>query len=427
MSRTRTQGNPQAITRIHEQRNYACSSTGWETVSSAVGIPMGRKVTMTDEVIPHFHKRVRNGEMFFNAMTRTESEFTISQTQNLHTRIKPQYCPNGNLHEYRWGDGLHINERAAVHGFGSVGAGNVISENDIANLCSEASTKLLSKRGRSTSNLWESLAEYQQAAGMLGGVAKRTNSFLTRKNVGAQVTDLAALWLTYRYGLRPAISDVLMIVKGLEKKTGNIRVTSRVTAQLSNSSTVVVPQVDMSGWGKLTYNIHKNDEVVVRAMSLDELIATRAYNIGMSGKDLLTTPWEVIPASFVWDWFFNVGDFLGAIVPTFQVNQLGSCLTILRTSSAVLQTQLFEPNLTNGWDNLEGISGTATRSDIVKTRVGLSNPKLLVKSDFGFDRFNRVADAFSLIATRLNKRFGHHGSKGEVGSFHHSLDFGALR
>jgi hypothetical protein len=307
-----------------------------------------------------------------------------------------------------------------------VGAGKVISDTDIANLCSEASTKLLSKRGRSTSNLWESLAEYQQAAGMLGGVASRLNSFLHRKNVGAQVTDLAALWLTYRYGIRPAISDVLMIVNGLEKKTGNIRVTSRVTAERSNSSNVV-STVNMSGWGNLSYNVQKNDEVVVRAMSLDELIATRAYNIGMSGKDLLTTPWELVPASFVWDWFFNVGDFLGAIVPTFQVNQLGSCLTIKRTTSAILQTQLFEPNLTSGWDTLQGISGTATRSDITKTRVGLSSPKLMVKSDFGFDKFNRVADAFSLIATRLNKRFAYHGSKGSVDSFHHSLDFGALR
>lgn len=427
MSRTRTQGNPPPINRIHEERNHACAASGWVTVATVAGIPMGKKVTMTDEVIPHFHRRVRHGELFFNAMTRTESEFSVSQPQNLHTRIKPQYCPNGNLHEYRWGDGMHIDEKARAHGFASVGAGNCLSDSDVANLCSEASTKLMSKRGRSTSNLWESLAEYQQAAGMLGGIGSRLNNFLTRKNVGSQVTDLAALWLTYRYGIRPAISDVLMIVNGLEKKTGNIRATSRVTAELASNASTVYANVDMSGWGKLTYSVQKNDGVVVRAMSLDELVATRAYNIGMSGKDLLTTPWELIPYSFVIDWFVNVGDYLGALSPTFQVNQLGSCLTITRTSSALLQTQMFVPNAINGWDNLEGISGTAMRSDIVKSRVGLSSPKLLVKSDFGFSKFNRAADAFSLVATRLNKRFGYHGKKGEVDSFYHSLDFGALR
>lgn len=425
MSRTRLSGKAVAPTRIHDQKNYACQPSGWQTVSSVVGIPVGKTVTMTDEVVPSFHRRVREGEIFFNAMSRVETEYNVSQSQNLHVRIKPQYCPNGNLHEYRWGDGMHVDEAALSHGLSSAGCGSVISDTDIINLQSELSTRLLARRGAGEGNLYESLAEYKQVAGMLGNVSSRLNSFLSRKNTGKQVTDLAALWLTYRYGIRPAISDVMMIVNGLERKTGKIRTTSRVQGSLSDFSVENFTR-SMSGWGTLNYAVTKNDGVTVRAMSLDELVATRAYNIGLSAKNLLTLPWERVPYSFVIDWFFNVGDYLGAIAPTFQMNQLGSCMVTTRTTSAVVSTQSFVPNTTNGWDTLQGISGTATRSTISKTRVGLAAPKLVIKSDFRFDNFTRVADAFSLIAVRLNKRFGSHGKKGSVDSFYHTFDFGAL-
>jgi len=119
---------------------------------------------------------------------------------------------------------------------------------------------------------------------------------------------------------------------------------------------------------------------------------------------LLTLPWELIPYSFVVDWFVNIGDFIGAMSPSLGWTQLGSCHVLKREK--VLQ---LAPLQTTPGSAVEAILKPATGSykltqTSVSRQAGLSAPGLVVKSDFRFSNLTRCLDAYSLLAQQVIKK-----------------------
>lgn len=119
----------------------------------------------------------------------------------------------------------------------------------------------------------------------------------TVKNAQEQVTRLAELWMSFRYGIMPIVYSVNDAVAVLEQK-GVFR-----TIRRSMPSSVVVPINGVNVpipfteryWGKAR-------------VDMDSGAADLQLN-------LLATAWEVVPLSYVLDWVFNVGDFLSALLP----------------------------------------------------------------------------------------------------------------
>lgn len=60
--------------------------------------------------------------------------------------------------------------------------------------------------------------------------------------------------------------------------------------------------------------------------------------LGLNGRDLLPTLWELVPLSFVVDWFTNVGRWINAVTPNPDVRILG-----LWTTSVVHETLDWDP------------------------------------------------------------------------------------
>lgn len=286
----------------------------------------------------------------------------------------------------------------------------------------EACTIAHDERGRSPANFWETIAERKQTYAMLGDYLKQANELTYRmetdvvkrrmplpkklfKASGKIANAAASSWLITRYGLSPLIEDIRLLRTQLSNAPDETqRHTARGSAVVSRSSQSVI---DLSWDGDLTYSLTRfgTDEVTVRAMSLDEWKYGVLDHFGLGTKGLVTLPWEILTLSFVADWFANFGRFIGALVPTPGVKQLGSCYVVKRTRSLTSTIGNFSPVAPAILTGPGGLTKTATR--VTKERIpGIRSPSLIVlnrsKIDPAVDRnTSRIVDTTALVAQRL--------------------------
>lgn len=275
----------------------------------------------------------------------------------------------------------------------------VISGTDLNDFVVEHTTKVLNGRGRPDHDLWESLAELDKTLALLPQLFKAIRGMVPRGNKANYQKKLSEVWLMYRYGIKPLLSDVEGVMKGVKKTVGLIRKTTRSKGKLDAHKAEVLTLT--GGFPSLNVMVQNFDDVEVRCMSLDEYEATLAFNIGFSMKGLATLPWELVKYSFVVDWFTNVGDFLGSIVPLPYVKQLGSCIVIRRLRTITLNELPCTP--VAGYDLVRSGSGFYTRTQTTYNRVaGLGGaPKVVIRSNFRFDNLTRSLDALALLLQKL--------------------------
>jgi hypothetical protein len=358
---------------------------------------------MTDWIVPGFHRKRQKGEVFFNPMSSTHDEYVSGGGNGQAFRV----ISSGDVYSLE-GDAFPFYLKYCGYSpFSDIlNCPDLLSQSDFDRLATEVSTSVLSSRGRSDANLWESVAESNQTLDMISKPLNSFKAFHRKASLATAGLSAAQAWLQYRYGIKPLMNDIDAIIKARSKKLGKQRRATRESltdSRQQNSSAIHTISFVMD----LTIGQEITDTVTVRGMSLDEFVATTGFNYGFSSKDLTTLPWELVPFTFVADWFANLGDYIGAIVPTSGFTQLGSCLVYERTKSATWYVAACDKALTAGSDlSLDRpVTGYFRATNKGKTRTGLSSPGVLLRSDFRFDKTTRVLDALSLIGQQLGSRF----------------------
>jgi hypothetical protein len=274
-----------------------------------------------------------------------------------------------------------------------------VSDSVINDMLSELSTKVLSDRGKTTLNLGEALAEADRSLVILADLFANVNRVLVAKSLKSGVRSLADIWLLTRYGLRPLISDIFGAMEALEKDIGRVRKTTRAFGTLNEQSVRVITKASAT----VTHYIREEqtERVELRLMSLDELTASLSFNLGFGVKNLLTLPYELIPLSFVLDWFLNIRNRIGSLVPDFGLQQLGQCY-VVRSFRTNRITAIDEVPIA-GWTSFSKDSGEYyAHREIVQRIPGLPSPRLQVNSDFRLSNINRALDSLSLVVQRLS-------------------------
>lgn len=198
----------------------------------------------------------------------------------------------------------------------------------------------------------------------------RSNLRRRRSGRGLRSQDpfqvFAALWLQYRYGWLPlvyAIQDALRALNASIENGQMLVGTASYTETLNDSRTVDTVS---------TVNEKRTDTTTIQG--------TRKYSVKAYGKvnntsrarfafDPLITAWELVPFSFVVDWFVNVGDFIQAWSPFSGVTPLGV------TASTVTDTVT---TTTSQWEWFAPFhSGSAG------PYVGITEEKVYVRSPVG--------------------------------------------
>jgi hypothetical protein len=391
-----------------EQRYVSCSNLTWAETSNDADAVSGEYSWMRDVITPDFHRRSSKGEIFMSPMESFRDVGVLVQGDGLWRQkntgsqltcdgvLQPFYEARASQGE---GPAIYAYKKGILWPAPDIKPEGVISGSDLNDFIVEHSTKVQNGRGRPDHDLWESLAELDKTLALLPQMLKALRGIVPRGNPLNYQKKLSEVWLMYRYGIKPLLSDVEGVMKGLKKSTGLIRKTTRSTGKLDAHKTeVLIHAGDGYNFNVMAEN---HDEVTVRCMSLDEYEATLAFNLGFSAKGLATLPWELVKYSFVIDWFTNVGDYLGSIVPLPFVKQLGSCIVIKRLRTINLSMLPNQP--VTGWNFLRSSTGSYIRTHASYNRVaGLGGmPKVVIRSNFRFDNLVRSLDALSLLLQKL--------------------------
>lgn len=128
----------------------------------------------------------------------------------------------------------------------------------------------------------------------------KTARATAKKFLNDITTAIASVWLTFRYGIMPNV----YLIEGLSKSIDDLNVLYR---RYSEFERVDIDTPDFPGWTR-------SGTVLVEARAFIK----RRYEQLTDWKRILTsfsanifvTAWELIPLSFVIDWFINVGTVL---------------------------------------------------------------------------------------------------------------------
>lgn len=189
---------------------------------------------------------------------------------------------------------------------------------------------------------------------------------------GAGSRGLADLWLEFSFGLKPLLNDVKSGAEALGKLGTNFRM-FRASA-LAEAPDVVDSSTNLNGWASVKTYQGWTDVTTSTARGTGafrtkpSIFCQADLNVlGVSWGDALLTGYELIPYSFLVDYFTSVGDCLNAQILLGQVDTVYACVS---TKSTVTRT----------W--LEKVGDANSSFYYV-----IDNPPALVKETFRFERF----------------------------------------
>lgn len=138
--------------------------------------------------------------------------------------------------------------------------------------------------------------------------------------------QLAEEYMAIRYGLRPLHYDVLALRKALAKSGGHVRRTARGHASgvVSHEDTLT----NCAFFYESVIDLHRTARYSASARA-GVLYDGDIDTISVYGVDkIISSVWELVPLSFIIDWFCNVGATLAAWEPTSGCTQKASWVVI---------------------------------------------------------------------------------------------------
>jgi hypothetical protein len=180
---------------------------------------------------------------------------------------------------------------------------------------------------------------FSSATQLLGRMLKRRSQHLGKTtNSAAKAT--ANAWLEYRYGWKPIFLDATTVIKELHKvraRVNQLRLVSR--AGISDKQKLQSNWDDGkagNAWSSAGETYVDSTVSASAGVIYDVVCRTSTEHVlqvaGARARDIPATIWEIIPYSFVVDWFLGIGPWLQAVVPDPAVEFRGNWVSTVKNS-----------------------------------------------------------------------------------------------
>jgi len=202
--------------------------------------------------------------------------------------------------------------------------------------------------------------------------------------------ELKNRYMELRYALRHLLYDTRGLIKVLSAERPKARQTFRAYRVNMGNTTLSNQLLRNNGTVTCYGTLYSQREIEVRA---GVLAAIEAYNNGIVSdiKALgLTEPieaiWEIIPFSFIVDWFFNVGKIIASWTPNVGMKTLASWYSVIDVSTLSGTVETATNNVSYNYTNIAQRSGNYSKIDIIRYRLPNPDrpilPRFAVRMDF---------------------------------------------
>lgn len=196
-------------------------------------------------------------------------------------------------------------------------------------------------------NLAQTLAEYSQAQKMFASNATTIANVLRSlrkgdmpgvfKTLGIPRKQLRGTisnrWLELQYGWMPLLSDLHGSVEELQAGLARPR-TRKINVRVSESTEGVLPNY-WAPWAKKYSEIIGTNKTVVKVVVYLRQESLAASRLGITNP--VNLAWELLPYSFVIDWFIPIGNWLNSLDAGIGFNGLNGTVTTKTKSIATNQ------------------------------------------------------------------------------------------
>lgn len=220
--------------------------------------------------------------------------------------------------------------------------------------------------------------------------------------------SLASQWLQLQYGWKPLLSDIEGFFKILGNLSGPTDQVHRVSssASVTRVTTLAFPPAwsfSSSSVGKTTVVTRTTCKFSIRYRMDNPLLSLFAQTGFTNPINLF---WEILPFSFVADWFLPIGSYLEALTAWDGMTFLGGS-KVLFTKSKIATDASY-----HGISDLNAFVDYNFRSAYREEQINLDRTRLLtfpspVTPSFnhlGLSAGNRAANAIALIQTVFGRR-----------------------
>lgn len=276
-----------------------------------------------------------------------------------------------------------------------------------------------SKLNSSKTGLGESLAEASQVLRMLRhpleGLSNLFKDFVYSRRLRRFRTlkELSGIWLEIRYGIVPLYSTISKLTKPL-----------KVSGLLDEQASEVISDVkypNVWAWqtavdpGRTTFYSTSISEVkeVHRYRLYYSVVDVPLYRAFAFGSSVFQTPqlaWELTHLSFVLDWWFNIGDAIGAATMNPSVFIQGETFSIRkyikRTWHASVVNQCASGSLPRPYYSLPcGLTVSNTVDHYYREVQEYEPLKVYPEFNGAYKSFKHALDAIGLIIQRVPRRY----------------------
>jgi hypothetical protein len=250
------------------------------------------------------------------------------------------------------------------------------------------------------------LAELGETLSMLRNPLKAIKKFVKRKKSVKSLLEMtSSQWLQYRYGILPLLGDLddaCQAVTRSAHRYANVLRKSSAYDILPVSTTTVSDNRTLSNYVKFLGKVTVKDDITVtcsRYYLWSENVYTKLYGQNVSLASALGLVWELIPYSFVVDWFLGVGDYVATFRNDPRIVHKGYTATVKRTYSKTWVPTHVSYTGKTSWKSIPS-PGYYTWQIERKSRTTPSLPAWPVVN-WDFSNVLHIADGLSLLFQQI--------------------------